>query len=193
MEEAISHQRIDLEHICEDLNSVCSRQTATGSTLDNYLTVTGNKLVISCKTHITKRTVIKGDLNVYSGNIYLTNGAKELSMLNGKGNLVIGVKMINQEGSYNVAISGTHTPASYEGLVDGYNNTVSGVYNSVTGGSYNTASGFCNSFMGGTGNMPIGEESTVSSGTNSVALGFASLICGGHHNQANGEDISVSG
>ena len=71
MEEAVSHQRMDLEHMREELGSLRSRRTATGSTLDACLTITGNKLVISCKTRIIKRVLIKGDLNVDNSNIYL--------------------------------------------------------------------------------------------------------------------------
>ena len=112
MGETISHQRIDLEYIREELDSLRSFRTATRSTLDDCLTVTVNKLIISCKTRITKRASIKSDLNVDNGNLYLTNGTKKLSTLNGKCNFVIGVKKIEHEGLYNVAISGTHTHTS---------------------------------------------------------------------------------
>ena len=63
-------------------------------------------------------------------------------LYNRKDNLVIGVKTIKQEISYNVAIGGAHIMASYGGLIDGYNSTVSGAYASVTGESHNTASVF---------------------------------------------------
>ena len=125
MEETVSHQRIDLDHMREELDSLRSRRTATGSTLDACLVVTDNKLVISCKTRIQNRVIIRGDLNIDKGNIYLTSGAKEIFTLNGKYNLVVGVKKINQEGSHNVVIGDAHTLASYGGLIAGYNNTVS--------------------------------------------------------------------
>merc|ERR1740124_1288675 len=126
------------------------------------------------------------DLSVDNGNIYLTNGEKEFSTLNGKGNLVVGVNKISQKGSHNVAIGGSHTLGSYGGLIAGYSNTVSDAYASVIGGMHNTASGFCSSVTGGKGNMAIGEGSTVSGGYDNSANDVGDSISGGRYNNAYG-------
>ena len=73
--------------------------------MEDYLIVMDNNCVISFKTRITRRATIKSDLNIKSGNIYISNGKDELSTVNRKENMVARVKKTTTSGSYNIEIS----------------------------------------------------------------------------------------
>ena len=120
---------------------------------------------------------------IFTGcNVHVRNGQGETDSSNGVGNLIIGynesVGANTRSGSHYVVIGPEHSYSSYGGLVAGYNNTVSGMYASVSGGSYNTASG---------------TESSVSGGYNGEASGSHASVSGGVGNEASGSTASVNG
>jgi len=194
LEETVRYQKLDLDEMRQEITSIRNLHTATGSTpLDDCIEVIGKKITIKCRMKITKPTFIKNDLSVDNGNVYITNGKDDISTLNGKGNLIVGMKEIDQNGSHNVVIGHTNTFSSYGGLVVGYGNTISGAYASVTGGHSNTAHNDYSSVTGGYGNQAWGKGSAISAGYSGVAGFDYSSISGGHSNKVYGKYSSISG
>ena len=119
-----------------------------GSTLiEDCINVKVSKTTIKCCITIMKPTLIQNDLRVAKGNLQITHGVDYevgIITLNGKGNVIVGGKWIDelgshQIGSHNIVIGSTNRFISYGGIVAGKRNTISGVYASVTGGYDNTA------------------------------------------------------
>ncbi|MCP4137533.1 MAG: hypothetical protein GY754_41585 [bacterium] len=81
--------------------------------------------------------------------------------VNGLGNLIVGYNEIrvddvgnptnddDRSGSHNIIVGKWNNYSSSGGLVAGYQNTISGIYSSVSGGSRNTADGHLSSVSGG--------------------------------------------
>merc|ERR1740124_794975 len=120
LEETVGYQKLDLDEMRQEIMSIRNLHTATGSTpFEDCIEVKGKKITVKCHMKITKATSIKNDLCVDNGNIFITNGKEDISSLNGKGNLIVGMKKIDQNGSHNVVIGHTNTFSSYGGLVVG--------------------------------------------------------------------------
>jgi len=194
LEETVGYQKLGMNEMRQEIMSIRNLHTATRSTqLDDCMEVTEEEITIKCRMKITKPTHINNDLWVDNGNVYVTNGEEDISTLNGKGNLIVGMKRTNQNGSHNVVIGHTNTFSSYGGLVVGYYNTISGAYASVTGGYNNTASREYSSVTGGYKNQAKGKGSVVSAGTLNEVTGDYSSISGGHKGRASGKWSMISG
>ena len=83
----------------------------------------------------------------FSGvNVQVVDGSGDTDgPVNGRGNVIVGYNANCQAdtrtGSHNLIVGDAHSYSSYGGLVAGFNNTVSGIWSSVTAGRNNTASG----------------------------------------------------
>ena len=115
----------------------------------------------------------------FSGvNVQVVDGSGDTDgPVNGRGNLIVGYNANASDtrtGSHNLIVGDAHSYSSYGGLVAGFNNTVSGIWSSVTAGRNNTASGEFSSVAGGVFSSATGEWSSVSGGEANIASG-----CGG--------------
>jgi len=132
---------------------VINQGYSTGGTggvdgLENYLSVDES----------TNTILISG------ANLQVVSGEESTdASVNGKGNIIIGYDENNgddKSGSHNLVVGSQHTYSSYGGLVVGHNNSITGVYSSVSGGTYNTASGAYSSVSGGGQIMALGSYSS---------------------------------
>jgi hypothetical protein len=96
-------------------------------------------------------------------------------------------------GSHNLIVGTGNGYNSYGGLVVGVENTISGVFASVSGGQGNTASGLRASVSGGLGNTASGDEASVSGGRLNTASATGASVSGGDINTASAVTASVSG
>jgi hypothetical protein len=143
-------------------------------------------------------------------NVHIRNGLGETDgvedgspisnpgVTNGLGNLIVGynearISLSDKTGSHNLIIGPNHNYSSYGGLVAGRQNTISGIFSTVSGGSFNRASGAQSSVGGGSGNRASGFSSGVSGGSGNGASGGESSVGGGMANRASGAQSSVSG
>ena len=139
---------------------------------------------------------------ITGANVHIRNGDEQTGTTNGVGNLLIGY---NEEptspglnpgdrgGSHNFVVGDRHRYSSFDGLVAGFANTISGPAASVSGGSHNTASGATASVSGGAGNTASGTQASVSGGQDNTASNDRASVSGGSHNTASGPAASVSG
>lgn len=136
---------------------------------------------------------------IFSGvNVEVNSGAgKTDAAVNGLGNLVIGYDEneppAKQTGSNDLVLGEKQTFTSYGGIVDGFENAITGPFASVSGGAGNTASGEFASVSGGGDNTASGEHASVSGGVSNFATGQASSVSGGGDNKAEGELSSLGG
>ncbi|MCP4134979.1 MAG: hypothetical protein GY754_28655 [bacterium] len=126
-------------------------------------------------------------------NNYLTAGT-----VNGLGNLIVGYNEArssgsDKSGSHNIIVGPWNNYSSYGGFVVGYQNTISGIYSSVSGGRLNTASARYSSVSGGWTNTASNDDSNVSGGYSNTASGASSSVSGGSSNTASASYSSVSG
>ena len=153
-------------------------------------------------------------------NVQIVNGLEETESVNGMGNLIVGYNeplddtvcsqsegesfaFCNEEfplpepdrraGSHNIVVGTQHSYSSIGGLVAGAQNTISGLFATVSGGQANLAAGGASSVSGGLGNIADGGSSSVSGGLQNMASGFRSTVSGGFNNQATGSNSSVTG
>lgn len=121
-----------------------------------------------------------------------------LTSVNGLGNLIVGYNEPHpsspeQTGSHNI-VAGTHNNyASFGGVVTGWQNSIAGMWSSVTGGHQNTASGLYASISGGRLNQASGESASISGGHQNVATGSRSSVSGGYVGLASGHYASIGG
>jgi hypothetical protein len=137
---------------------------------------------------------------VFTGvNVHVRSGSGYTGgTINGLGNLIVGydearISGSDKSGSHNLVVGQNHNYTSYGGFVAGYQNTITGLFASVSGGQYNTASGWYASVSGGSGNLASGYRSSVSGGADNTAGGDWSSVSGGYDNTASGDYASVSG
>lgn len=86
------------------------------------------------------------DSVVFTGaNVYVQSGGGSTNAtINGLGNLIVGYNEDNGDvrtGSHNLIVGSNHSYSSFGGVVFGYDNSVSGIFSSVTGGDWGAASG----------------------------------------------------
>lgn len=146
-----------------------------------------------------------GDLVVSGANLRIQNGLGVTSCgppftsfdCNGKGNLIVGydedIGGDSKTGSHNLVIGAGHTYTSYNGIVNGRNNTISAVGGSVLNGIGNEASGFRSIVITGNNNLASGRTASVSGGRFNIASGDWSAVSGGYANMAAGEFSTVGG
>ena len=124
----------------------------------------------------------------------------EITSTNGVGNLIVGYQEFRTRdddsnervGSHNVIVGRGHNHSSFGGLAVGLDNTISGLYATVSAGARNTASGLHSTVSGGVSNTASGDFSTVSAGGFNTASGQVSAVSGGVRNTAIGEGSSIS-
>ena len=75
----------------------------------------------------------------------------------------------------------------------GTNNTLNGIYSTITGGSGNSISGTVSTVSGGNGNDVNGSGDYIGGGIENLVSGEAATIGGGYHNQVNGTSGTVAG
>lgn len=148
-------------------------------------------------------------------NVHVRNGVGITASMNERGNLIVGYNEYHETtgtndrtGSHNLVVGPGHSYASYGGFVTGLQNTVSGIFASVSGGTGNTASanwssisggqfnhteGWTSSISGGVFNRTENVYGTVSGGDNNTASGYLSHVSGGFKNNASGLTSTVSG
>lgn len=136
----------------------------------------------------------------FSGvNVQIVSGSGATNgTVNGFGNLIVGYNEFRgsgdvRTGSHNIIVGTRNNYSSFGGVVAGYQNTISGMYASVSGGSRSTASGSNSSISGGDGNTASGSFTSVSGGAGNSASVNSSSISGGFYNTASGHYSSVSG
>jgi hypothetical protein len=151
------------------------------------------QLVAALSFHHSAPTIEFSGVNVQ---IDSGSGATD-GPVNGTGNLIIGYNATTtsptQSGSHNLVVGDEHTFTSYGGLVAGHQNSVTGVWASVSGGSSNTASGFAASVSGGFANTADGVSASISGGDNNRASSLGASVSGGDGNTASGPASSVTG
>ncbi|MGE5851476.1 MAG: hypothetical protein ACM362_15210, partial [Candidatus Methylomirabilota bacterium] len=186
---------------------VATMKSSQVMALNNYLTVTtGDK----------PRALLSGL------NLQLVNGTGRTDMVNGRGNLILGYDLAQDDqryfcsdgqftskepcersgqtwaishktGSHYLVIGDWNNYAQYGGLVVGAYNTSTGPAASVTGGMLNTASGSFATVSGGSWNTASGPDASITGGTGNTASGFFTTVSGGSGNTASGPAASVSG
>lgn len=135
------------------------------------------------------------EMYIDGANLNIRSGAGFTgSPVNGLGNLIVGYNegSDTRTGSHNLVVGGGHGYTSYGGLVAGYNNTISGIYSSVSGGRNSTASGLHSSVSGGYNNTASGTRSSVSGGYSNKASQMGSSVSGGYSNTASAYYSNVS-
>ncbi|MFT7463526.1 MAG: hypothetical protein ACI9EF_001870 [Pseudohongiellaceae bacterium] len=119
--------------------------------------------------------------------------------VNGVGNLTVGYNELGNTlgdariGSHNVVLGQTNSHSTFGGLLAGRNNTLSGVFASVSGGEKNNAKARLGSISGGKSNTVKGSFTSISGGIFNTASGTVSSVSGGRGNTASGNQSSVSG
>jgi len=145
---------------------------------------------------ITCPTVVKSDLSVKNGNLFVLNGQNRFDSVNGKGNVIIGRRSQTIDpmkmGSHNLILGPANNYTSYGGFVMGQNNYLSGPQSFIGGGAFNTASGFFSSVATGFNNTASGAYSSITAGTNNIASGNFSAVAGGENNDASAYGSFVS-
>ena len=154
------------------------------------------------------KTIRISDINVQIVNgLDATNGYPRdpssidplFTQTNGLGNLIVGYNEMgnpygdDRTGSHNIVVGHGNTFASFGGFVACEDNTISGVYSSVSAGKYNNASGDFSSVSGGDSNSAKDNYSSVSGGGGNTANNYYSSVSGGRFNIASGSHSSVSG
>src|SRR5437870_4361817 len=124
---------------------------------------------------------------ITGANLRIVNGLGQTDMTNGLGNLIVGYNELRKDtgcvpqppfflckdirtGSHNVVVGRGHNFSSFEGLVVGDSNEISGGA-SVSAGVQNTASGPFASVSGGSQNTASGILASVSGGSQNTASG----------------------
>ena len=164
-----------------------------------------NKIVANLQSQIDDLKAIlagvtrSGNQIHFSGvNIHINNGSGATDgKVNGLGNLIVGYNEsqdpeINQSGSHNIVVGKGNNYTSYGGLVAGLNNSIGGMYSSVSGGRNNTAYGSHTSVSGGSNNVAAGKFSSVSGGWGNRSNGLNSNVSGGRGNSAQREFSTAS-
>jgi hypothetical protein len=117
----------------------------------------------------------------FSGvNVQIVNGEAMPFLTNGEGNLMIGQDLNprTQTGSENLILGDSQEYTSSFGILAGFDNTISGPYDSV---------------VGGLGNLASGDSATVSGGQKNQASGWGASVGGGESNHAEGQYSSIFG
>lgn len=129
-------------------------------------------------------------------NLQLVNGSGSETVLNGKGNLVIGYdpKPLGQSGSHNLVLGTSGQGySSYGGIDAGFQNVISAPAASVLGGLNNTADGLDAAITGGEANSATGRDAWVGGGIGNRATNADSTVSGGGGNDASGASASILG
>ena len=161
-------------------------------------------------------------VRVVAANFQVVNGAGSTGTVNGTGNLIVGydepdpaqaacsnplwtdqfqceflgftwTEIDAKYGSHNVVAGTQNNYTSSGGIVAGRENTISGLYATVTGGSGSEASGTYASVSGGGLNIASGLGSSVSGGYQNLSSSERSSVSGGYLNDSVGFFTSVSG
>ena len=130
---------------------------------------------------------IEGDELAFTGvNVNILSGSGHTnSRPNGLGNLIVGYNEqsvysdLVRSGSHNLVVGPYHEYSSIGGEVQGYHNSIQGMYATVNGGSYNTARGRYSSINGGDGNTTEGDYASVNGGQENTVYGQYAAIGGG--------------
>lgn len=143
-------------------------------------------------------TVSGHDVTLSGYNLHIVSGSGSTNdgggALTGLGNLIIGYNALGNNqgngdvrtGSHNLILGDQNNYSSFGGLVAGSDNSISGLYATVSSGRFNTASGFWSSVSGGNSNTANGFYSSVSGGGSNTASGGFSSVSGGNGNTASG-------
>jgi hypothetical protein len=140
----------------------------------------------------------------FSGiNVEVNSGAgKTNAAVNGEGNLVIGYDEDSgterghpgdQGGSNNLILGEEQEFTSYGGIVAGELNNIRAPFASVLDGGENTASGIESAILGGVDNTASWYEATISGGARNRATATEATVGGGYYNTADGDGSVVSG
>ena len=123
-------------------------------------------------------------LRISGINVQVVNGMGSTETMNGLGNLTVGYNELgnpdgdDRRGSHNIVGGRQNTHASWGGFVVGRENTVTGVFSSVSGGRRNMASGDYSSVSAGHFNTASGTMSSVSGGNTRTAPGDNDWVAG---------------
>jgi len=103
--------------------------------------ITSLQASVNQLTSLLQNVTRAGNDITFSGvNVHVVNGTGTTDgSVNGVGNLIVGYNELrgtgdDRTGSHNIVVGKRHNYSAYGGLVAGYNNTISGVYASVSGG-----------------------------------------------------------
>jgi len=142
-------------------------------------------------------------LLITGGNVHIRSGSGATVDTTNLGNLIVGYNELRlqnepaqgptRSGSHNFIVGPGHEYTASGGLVGGTQNTINGVFASVSGGTGNTASGGCASVSGGGHNTASGIAASVGGGGGNMASGPGASVSGGSSNIASGLEASVSG
>jgi hypothetical protein len=185
-----------------------ARAQGSGNTLDMRVTA------LETKTQFM-RADARSHATVFSGcNVFIQNGLGATNGLpgdptntdptktktNGLGNLIVGynesrgISLDIRTGSHNIIGGAFQNYSSFGGMVTGHDNTITGIYATVSGGDGNQASGPYAVISGGAGNLASGGyASSISGGGDNIASGLVSWVGGGANNLASRTFTSVSG
>ena len=134
----------------------------------------------------------------FSGvNVQVVNGDAKTASVNGEGNLVIGYDenagKREQTGSHDLILGEEQTFTSYGGLLEGFRNSITAPFASVTGGEHNTASGQSASVSGGNFDTASALGSSVSGGLSNGASAYGDSVSGGRESTAAGLEANWIG
>lgn len=157
-----------------------------------------------------------GDLLTFSSmNVRIVNGQGATHTTNGLGNLIVGYNEDHtgsacypsaddcqyrgdeaedaRTGSHNLITGVDHSYTAFGGLLAGRDNSIAGIFATVTGGAGNTASGGHASVSGGVINTASGRFSAVAGGQGNTVANHSASVAGGINNTAFGIGSSVAG
>ncbi len=179
----------------------------TLASLNTRLTAVENKTAPLSYNSTTKLLTVSG------ANVMIVDGTGSTESSSGLGNLQVGYNALRgdgdvRSGSHNLILGDQQNYSKSGGLVAGFNNSISGLYATVSGGASNTASGDYASVSGGLSNVASGNAASVSGGQDNkatfpytsisggifnTAMNFYASISGGVSNTVSGNAASVSG
>jgi outer membrane murein-binding lipoprotein Lpp len=155
-------------------------------------------------------SVVKEPINGLAGphliftgaNVHVRDGSQATAGSSGRGNLIVGYNELptygqvdakDREGTHNLVVGSGHRYTYFGGFVAGHENSISGLFATVSGGFKNSAKGEYSSVSGGESNVASAYYTSVSGGGHNVATGYWSWIGGGQHNASQGGYSSVTG
>jgi hypothetical protein len=146
---------------------------------------------------------VTGPHIIFNGvNVHVRDGSGSTVGSTGRGNLLVGyneppansaLKPQDRQGTHNLVVGTGHRYSYFGGFVAGHENTISGLFATVSGGFRNVARGEFSSVSGGENNEASAYYTSVSGGGHNVASGYWSWVGGGQHNAGLGGYSSVTG
>jgi hypothetical protein len=183
----------------QTIGDLSTRLTAAETKLSSAASILAIAPYVSLHTEVMN--YVKGPNIVFQGaNVHVRSSSVENDN-SGLGNLIVGWDDVPggtlpnpfRTGTNNLVAGDYNNFTNYGCFVDGYLNSVSGLYSSVSGGGYSSASNQYASVSGGYRNTASGDSASATGGYYNVADGHYGSVSGGYHNYATGANSTVTG